>query len=74
MNKNFASLDLREELILNLKEVKYLSIKSIQAKSLPLILEGRDVIAQAKSGSGRLQRLDWEFLSLSIFLTPEFIH
>ena len=37
----------------NLKELGYLNMTPIQAASLPAILDGRDVRAQAKTGSGK---------------------
>jgi len=41
------------ELLTNLASLNYTSMTPIQAQSLPLILEGRDVIGQAKTGSGK---------------------
>jgi len=37
----------------NLEDLGYASMTTIQAESLPGILEGRDLIAQAKTGSGK---------------------
>lgn len=37
----------------NLKQLQYTTMTPIQASSIPLLLEGRDVIAQAKTGSGK---------------------
>ena len=37
----------------NLDSLGYHQMTAIQAKSLPVILEGRDLIAQAKTGSGK---------------------
>ena len=48
----FESLELRNELIENLAALGYHQMTLIQEKSLPIILEGRDVVAQAKTGSG----------------------
>jgi ATP-dependent RNA helicase DbpA len=53
MSMQFSSLNLKSELIENLKELKFESMTPIQAKSLPFILEGKDVMAQAKTGSGK---------------------
>jgi ATP-independent RNA helicase DbpA len=50
---SFESLTLRNELIENLAELEYHQMTLIQQKSLPLILEGRDVVARAKTGSGK---------------------
>jgi ATP-independent RNA helicase DbpA len=39
--------------IQNLDQLGYLTMTPIQEKSLPLILDGKDLIAQAKTGSGK---------------------
>lgn len=51
--QSFASLDLREELLKNLLSLGYTSMTPIQTHSLPIMLDGQDVIAQAKTGSGK---------------------
>ena len=50
---NFSSLGLRAELFNNLSSLGYESMTPIQAESLPLMLKGEDLIAQAKTGSGK---------------------
>jgi ATP-independent RNA helicase DbpA len=52
-NTQFSSLKLDPALIDNLATLGYKEMTAIQAKSLPLIVEGRDVVAQAKTGSGK---------------------
>ena len=62
----FTSLPLLPALLENLQSLGFENMTPIQAQSLPLILEGRDIIAQAKTGSGKtaafglgvLQKLD----------------
>ncbi len=49
----FSELPLAKEQIANLTELGYTSMTPIQAESLPLILQGEDVLAQAKTGSGK---------------------
>jgi ATP-dependent RNA helicase DbpA len=49
----FESLKLRSELTENLAALEYHQMTLIQERSLPLILEGRDVVARAKTGSGK---------------------
>ncbi|BFM05324.1 ATP-dependent RNA helicase DbpA [Halioxenophilus aromaticivorans] len=49
----FKTLALRPELLSTLKELGYGSMTPIQAQSLPETLQGRDLIAQAKTGSGK---------------------
>ncbi|PCJ51150.1 MAG: ATP-dependent RNA helicase DbpA [Gammaproteobacteria bacterium] len=51
--KNFSSLNLNPALIENLATLGYKEMTPIQAQSLPKILEGKDVVAQAKTGSGK---------------------
>ena len=49
----FSSLDLSPALLSNLDSLGYHLMTTIQAQSLPVILERRDLIAQAKTGSGK---------------------
>lgn len=53
MDNSFKNLELSPLLLTNLEELKFESMTPIQAQSLPLILRGQDVIAQAKTGSGK---------------------
>ena len=50
---NFSNLPLSKEMLHNLNEIGYKEMTPIQAESLPFILDGKDVIAQAKTGSGK---------------------
>ncbi|MES2295394.1 MAG: ATP-dependent RNA helicase DbpA [Pseudomonadota bacterium] len=50
---SFASLPLSATFLANLETLGYHSMTTIQAHSLPAVLEGRDLIAQAKTGSGK---------------------
>jgi ATP-independent RNA helicase DbpA len=49
----FSSLPLSPEFIANLESMGYQSMTPIQRQSLPIILQGKDVHAQAKTGSGK---------------------
>lgn len=49
----FSSLPLKPALLENIESLGYTQLTPIQAESLPHILEGKDVIAQAKTGSGK---------------------
>lgn len=68
MNKAFSSLNLLSPLVKNLETLGFKEMTDIQAKSLPLILTGKDVLGKAKTGSGKtvafalglLNRLDVE--------------
>ncbi len=53
MTTAFSSLDLNADLLANLATLDYHSMTPIQARSLPPILAGRDVIGQGKTGSGK---------------------
>ncbi|KTC92826.1 ATP-dependent RNA helicase DbpA [Fluoribacter dumoffii] len=50
---SFTQLPLRQELITSLTSSNYENMTSIQMHSLPLILRNEDIIAQAKTGSGK---------------------
>src|ERR1044071_5165999 len=66
MTDAFSTLPLLPALAQGLDALGYHSMTPVQAHSLPLILAGRDVIAQAPTGSGKtaafglglLQQLD----------------
>jgi ATP-independent RNA helicase DbpA len=66
MTVSFSALPLSEELLQVIQELGFTSMTPIQAKSIPLLLEGKDVIGQAQTGSGKtaaftlpiLQKLD----------------
>ena len=68
MTTDFADLALKSELISNLKSLGFAQMTEIQSQSLPKILQGKDVVAKAKTGSGKtvafalglLNRLDVE--------------
>ena len=49
----FSSQKLHPDLLKNLSSLGYTEMTPIQAQSLPSILEGKDVIAQGKTGSGK---------------------
>ncbi len=50
---SFATLALPPATLSNLTQLGYLSMTPIQAASLPVALLGKDLIAQAKTGSGK---------------------
>jgi len=75
----FSSLALKEVLLNNLGTLGYEGMTPIQAQSLPIMLKGDDVIAQAKTGSGKtaafglslLNRLNVEqFAEQALVLCP----
>ena len=50
---SFATLPLNPASLANLERLGYLEMTAIQAASLPAALLGKDIIAQAKTGSGK---------------------
>jgi len=63
---SFSSLALSPEILQVVRELGYENLTPIQAKSIPLLLKGKDLIGQSKTGSGKtaaftlpiLERLD----------------
>ncbi|MFP6790985.1 MAG: ATP-dependent RNA helicase DbpA [Thalassolituus sp.] len=49
----FASLGLPQEQLDNLQQMGYQQMTEIQQQALPAALEGKDVLAQARTGSGK---------------------
>ncbi len=49
----FSSLPLSAAMLANLDALGYTAMTPIQAQSLPVMLKGQDLIAQAKTGSGK---------------------
>lgn len=49
----FSTLPLKAELLSTLNDIGYTTMTPIQAQSLPAILDGKDVIGQGKTGSGK---------------------
>ena len=77
--KTFQDLRLSPELIQTTADLGYTELTPIQAQSIPMLLEGRDLIAQAQTGSGKtaafsipiLERIQLKRLALqAIVLCP----
>ncbi len=49
----FESLGLREDIVKSLKDLKVEKPTEIQEKSIPIILEGKNLIAQSETGTGK---------------------
>ncbi len=49
----FRTLELKPELLGNLADIGYTEMTPVQARALPILLAGGDVIARAKTGSGK---------------------
>jgi len=52
-NLEFSTLNLSNKFLENLQSLDYKRMTPVQAKGLPSILKGRDLVAQAKTGSGK---------------------
>jgi len=50
---DFSQLELCPELQLTLEQLNYQQTTEIQAKVIPVILQGKDVLAQAQTGTGK---------------------
>ncbi|KTD18830.1 ATP-dependent RNA helicase DeaD [Legionella lansingensis] len=50
---NFSALNLSEALLKALEDMKFKTPSPVQAQTIPLLLQGRDVIAQAQTGTGK---------------------
>ncbi len=53
MSKTFAELGLSEQTLRALRDVGYESPSPIQEQAIPPLMEGRDVIGQAQTGTGK---------------------
>jgi len=76
---SFSKLNMHPDLLNNLESLSYHEMTPIQARSLPDILAGKDVIGQGKTGSGKtaafglglLQKLDLKQYKIqSLVLCP----
>ena len=52
-SEGFSSLNISKAQLSNLDSLGYMKMTAVQAKSLPHVLKGRDLIAKAKTGSGK---------------------
>ena len=53
MTIEFSQLDLDPKLVQTVAELGYTTPTDIQAQVIPLMLDGKDVIAQSQTGSGK---------------------
>ena len=73
---SFKQLPLKKALISSLEEMKFSSLTPIQEKALPFILDQKDLIAQAKTGSGKTFAFGLgilSFIGVSAFQTQALI-
>jgi len=76
---SFTTLPLSKAFLDNLQSLDYKSMTPIQEKSIPQVMDGKDIIAQAKTGSGKtaafgiglLNKLNSQsYLTQSLVLCP----
>lgn len=53
MSMKFAELKLRPEILAGLEDMGYVELTPVQEQTFPYILEGRDLLARAETGSGK---------------------
>ncbi|UUM32513.1 ATP-dependent RNA helicase DbpA [Vibrio japonicus] len=63
MTTSFKTLGLRAELLETLDSLGYTEMTAIQQQALPIVLEGKDVIGQGKTGSGKTAAFSLGLLS-----------
>ena len=68
MSKTFAELGLSEPTLKALRDVGYESPSPIQEQAIPSVLEGRDVIGQAQTGTGKTAAFG---LPIAEYVDPE---
>ncbi|MFA0674316.1 DEAD/DEAH box helicase, partial [Vibrio sp. 10N.222.51.A6] len=51
--KSFNQLGLSEHLLATLSELNFTAPTSVQEQAIPLVLEGKDVLAGAQTGTGK---------------------
>ncbi len=74
----FSELNLKPELLTSLQKLKYEQPTEVQEKSIPLLLEGKDLVVRSKTGSGKtfafllpiLQNLSPENKLQALILSP----
>ncbi len=79
MERTFADLNLSSERLKQLEELGFVEATEIQAQAIPPLLEGRDVVGQAQTGTGKtaafslpiLERIDTKRREVqALILTP----
>ncbi len=60
---NFNDFNLKKEILKRLEEIGFEKPSPIQEKAIPVILEGRDVVAQAQTGTGKTAAFGLPILS-----------
>lgn len=79
MENNFNTLDLSKWLLDGIEDIGFEEMSPIQRDAIPVLLEGKDLIGQAQTGTGKtaafgipmLEMIDWDVKNLQgIVLVP----
>ena len=60
---NFSDFNLKKEILRRLSEIGFEKPSPIQEKAIPVVLEGKDVVAQAQTGTGKTAAFGLPILS-----------
>jgi len=66
MNTNFQDLGLIEPLLKAIQEEGYTTPTPIQAESIPIVLEGKDLLGCAQTGTGKTAAFTLPILQLLV--------
>jgi ATP-dependent RNA helicase DeaD len=61
---NFDKFNLKKEILRRLEEIGFEKPSPIQEKAIPLVLEGKDIVAQAQTGTGKTAAFGLPILSM----------
>jgi ATP-dependent RNA helicase DeaD len=70
---SFAELGVRPEVLRAIEEMGFTEPMMVQAKTLPLILEGRDLMVQSRTGSGKTAAFGIPFASGIVSADEKFV-
>ncbi len=72
----FKDFNLKEELLKRLEEIGFEKPSPIQEKAIPMVLEGKDIVAQAQTGTGKTAAFGLPILNMlkkgqkALIITP----
>jgi len=73
---NFSDFNLKKEILERLKDIGFEKPSLVQEKAIPLILEGKDIVAQAQTGTGKTAAFGLPILNMlkknekALIITP----
>ena len=71
---SFSALGLMPELVNTLTQIEYLKPTPIQAEVIPLVLEGKDILASAETGTGKTAAFALPLLQMVAQKSPTQVH